>query len=305
MYYPILRGRQNELLAVRELALSGKLAHVVPVIEPVKTSSTLLVTIEAMMQKNVSFMVVANPKVGTLKSDLGNDPEFAEKYYGMLGACKNLVYAYWVDNDSRLNESDIQPGKAAYFFGRGCEGNYEEACRVHAPEFTFVNAAFPRMKRRSIGDLIAIDDQYISQPRNADYRKHDDDFLSEEHLYYIEDGYCGFSDYSIIGSEYNEGGFMPQVVAIHLTYFDGKKAVRVRHFTSGDGFGERDVAGKFSDALEKMIEWVHENDITETAGLREYISIHESGRFPGLGFAKKLSLKHHVEMMNVYLGSHR
>lgn len=42
MYYPILRGRQNELLAIRELLIDGKLDNVIPIIEPVKASSTLL-----------------------------------------------------------------------------------------------------------------------------------------------------------------------------------------------------------------------------------------------------------------------
>lgn len=42
MYYPILRGRQNELLAIRELLSADKLEKVVPIIEPVKASSTLL-----------------------------------------------------------------------------------------------------------------------------------------------------------------------------------------------------------------------------------------------------------------------
>lgn len=305
MYYPILRGRQNELLAVRELAHSGKLAHVTPVIEPVKTSSTLLTTLEEMERNESAFIVVANPKVGTFVSDLGHDREFAEKYYSLLDSCENLVNAYWVCDDAGFDESDIRPGKAAYFFERGCEDAYEKACRIHAPELTFVNAAIPRMRRRSVGNLITLDDQYTPQPRNADYRKHDDDLLSEEHLYYNDEGYRGFSDYSIIGAEYSESGFMPQVVAIHLTYFDGRGAVRARHFTSGEGFGERDVAGKFSDALEKMVGWASDNDVEKTEGLRDYIDICNGGRFPGLGYAKKLSLKHHMEMMNTYLGSRR
>lgn len=48
MYYPLLRGRQNELLAIKELldasALSSK---IVPVIEPVKLSPTLVNTLSA------------------------------------------------------------------------------------------------------------------------------------------------------------------------------------------------------------------------------------------------------------------
>ena len=45
MYFPYLRGRQFELIALRELVehqLIGK--HIYPVIEPVKLSSTLTKT---------------------------------------------------------------------------------------------------------------------------------------------------------------------------------------------------------------------------------------------------------------------
>jgi len=42
MYFPYLRGRQYELLALKELAKAGLVGKsVIPVIEPVKASSTL------------------------------------------------------------------------------------------------------------------------------------------------------------------------------------------------------------------------------------------------------------------------
>jgi len=41
MYFPYLRGRQYELLALRELAQGGLLgSHVIPVVEPLKITST-------------------------------------------------------------------------------------------------------------------------------------------------------------------------------------------------------------------------------------------------------------------------
>ena len=38
MYYPYLRGRQFELITIRDLALENALEKVTPVIEPVKES---------------------------------------------------------------------------------------------------------------------------------------------------------------------------------------------------------------------------------------------------------------------------
>ena len=43
MYFPYLRGRQYELLALRELVKNNLLGeHIIPIIEPVKLSSTLV-----------------------------------------------------------------------------------------------------------------------------------------------------------------------------------------------------------------------------------------------------------------------
>ncbi len=43
MYFPYLRGRQNELLCLRELLDRNKLSDtIVPVIEPVRCNSTFL-----------------------------------------------------------------------------------------------------------------------------------------------------------------------------------------------------------------------------------------------------------------------
>ena len=47
MYFPYLRGRQFELIALRELVEKDVLSSkIIPVIEPVQLSSTLLKTIE-------------------------------------------------------------------------------------------------------------------------------------------------------------------------------------------------------------------------------------------------------------------
>lgn len=44
MYFPYLRGRQYELIALRELINNDKLSeHVTPIIEPVKVSLHYLV----------------------------------------------------------------------------------------------------------------------------------------------------------------------------------------------------------------------------------------------------------------------
>lgn len=46
MYFPYLRGRQYELIALRELLANNKLGNnVIPIIEPVRLSPTLISTL--------------------------------------------------------------------------------------------------------------------------------------------------------------------------------------------------------------------------------------------------------------------
>ena len=71
MYLPYLRGRQNELLCLRELLDTGKLSQkVIPIIEPVKFSSTLFSTLSKFNEMNHPVIVVRNPKVGLFRDEL-------------------------------------------------------------------------------------------------------------------------------------------------------------------------------------------------------------------------------------------
>lgn len=52
MYYPYFRGRQNELLCLRELLENDKLSEkVIPVIEPVRFNSTLFLRYRSLLKK--------------------------------------------------------------------------------------------------------------------------------------------------------------------------------------------------------------------------------------------------------------
>lgn len=71
MYYPILRGKLNELLALRELA-PLELKNFTPVIEPVKTDIKALVkTIEALNSNTIEPYIIINPTIG----DFSNLPK--------------------------------------------------------------------------------------------------------------------------------------------------------------------------------------------------------------------------------------
>jgi hypothetical protein len=128
----------------------------------------------------------------------------------------------------------------------------------------------------------------------------DDEPFSEDHLYYLEDGYVGFADYSVVGEEYNETGFAPYAVAIHIVYFDTDESLRVKHFVSDSNDDISDPAGKFQEALSKLVEWNEEKKL-DTVAMREFEDLYRREAYPGLGTVKKLSIMHHLELIGRYL----
>ena len=68
MYFPYLRGRQFELIALREFAAQREgLDNVIPIIEPVKkTFNSLKIAISKFIEFDLKFALVLNPQVGDI-----------------------------------------------------------------------------------------------------------------------------------------------------------------------------------------------------------------------------------------------
>ena len=87
MYFPLLRGRQFELIALRELIekkLIGK--NILPIIEPVKPTTTLNTTLSAFRTAGANIAVIRNPRVGEFVSKLRNpdNEKVTEKFYAEI-----------------------------------------------------------------------------------------------------------------------------------------------------------------------------------------------------------------------------
>ena len=71
MYFPILRGRQFELLALRECVKENVLSNqIIPIVEPVKVSSTYIKTIDSFIEAKKPIAVIRNPQVGSWSKEL-------------------------------------------------------------------------------------------------------------------------------------------------------------------------------------------------------------------------------------------
>ena len=308
MYYPVLRGRQNELLAIRELLKDGKLENIIPIIEPVKASSTLLSDLKEYENQKKQLFLVANPIVGSFEKELGQNAEFRNEFFEIVLNNPSFVGAYYIGNNSCSN---IMPNifkKRAYCLNAENREDYEKTCLKIEPCYTLISSENQRIRRLAHGEKISLVSAFRPQKRNADYCEHDHDYLTEEPFYYKEEGLTGFSDYSVIGEEYSEGGFLPKVVALHFVHWNEKRnQLLVRHFTSSRKNQSSDIAKKFHEALGSLLSWAEENPelFENTKALSEMKQIYKDERFPGLGVAKRLAIKHHLELVNNLLEQQR
>ena len=62
MYFPYLRGRQFELIALRELLEKDRISEkIIPIVEPINPTSTLLKTLKVFLEKKRKIAIVQNP----------------------------------------------------------------------------------------------------------------------------------------------------------------------------------------------------------------------------------------------------
>ena len=128
--------------------------------------------------------------------------------------------------------------------------------------------------------------------------------FSDLHVTFEELGMDGFGDFLIVGADYSDGGGPAYSVAIHLTCIDPSKddAMFIHHFKSIRYETPTDPAGKFAEALDNLAAEVNSEgtNILRTNAVQEFLSLRDSGHFPGLGYAKKLSMNHHIETLAAY-----
>ncbi|WP_437497468.1 sce7725 family protein [Sorangium sp. So ce1099] len=307
MYFPLLRGKQYDLMAVRELAPQfAERSLIVPIIEPVKVNSTTRLSLDHYVQANMRFILVVNPLVGDV---VGNTAVIdRDLIQSTLDEYENFVPAlyYTPATDERQLQRLVEnyDGRtvAVIYASQPGEGGVldrligHEAIEYHifldgrvSQEFP---TRFPRSKR------VFIRDRFSRTARNADYP--DDEFFSDSHRYVPNDEYVGFGDYSVAGSSYSDEGGPAYAVALHHVYRNDSSRgdLYIRHFVSDRTDSPADPSGKYLEALTKLVTTIPSlGRGNHTPTCDEYSSLYYAQRSPGLGYAKKMALKHHFELM--------
>ena len=319
MYFPYLRGRQNELLCLRELLDAGKLSSkIIPVIEPVKFSSTLFSTLTKFIEMGHQVIVIRNPEVGSFRKESGDmikniekesDEKKKEKIRKTLEGYKEvwnnsqIQKAYLVDDDviSMVREKKLDAKDVVMInIKKGNYRYYEEYGEEIIGKYTVVpkGGDFEDIIE---DDIIILEDSYRKAKRNIDYIENPDELFSRNHIVYKKRGFVGFSDFSMVGNDFDESGFAPLAIAIHIMYFGNRDELKIHHFVSESNESISDPARKFEEAMNKLVNWENFDIIPKTIGLDNLIECYNIGKFPGLGVIKKYSLMHHIQMMGEYL----
>lgn len=307
MYQPYVRGKQFELIGLRELTpetLAQNKKKISPIIEPVRDSSTLKSTIKEFIEHEINFTIIINPQLGTFT----DSAEILNIIETSVGEYRNfqigIIFHHEIDHQATVDLLDTfsKPHPSLSIIHNCTFNNIADVMEHYNNydiKYNVINMSLTNRRYYRNFDTdtrVELDDYFKSKDRNADYLSVSESDFSDEHLYYEEEGYVGFSDFLTIGADYSESGFLPYAVAIHLSYSDGQKRIKIKHFTSDSNDDTDDVAGKFAEALHKLIEWCNETKYNSVA-IPLFRDFHDRGHFPGLGVLKKLSLMNHIDLV--------
>jgi hypothetical protein len=311
MYYPYFRGKQYELITLRENAASIRDKKIMPILEPVKENlSSLKKCIEALKSNRVPFIFVINPKFGDFKNDNTELKTILDEGLGEYGG---VEVGYIINESTELLDicsflkSEIAPKLSLIHYGFPEGKKLSEQIKTQnlsVSSHVFIEKCCGRLYRRnfdgSASKKILIKDGFEKQ-KNADYPE--DQRFSDLHITYEEEGVVAFGDFLTVGDDYSESGGPAYAIAIHLTYFSDDDDMHIKHFVSDRVDSPVDPAGKFLEALEKLNTQVDEegSKIEKTDAVKEFQSYYERAHFPGLGYVKKLSMQHHLEILVKFL----
>lgn len=307
MYHPYFRGKQFELITIRDTAELLAKSGFVPIIEPVKEAlSGLNRTLKAICDADGKAVVIVNPYHGDHAGDgaditaLLKDEFLANKNIsagillkeGMdIGAALDYYKGHKDHNPTFVHAGFTEAKLLAEKLGADIDDTQHVFFEKHCGKLY--------RKHFKGGRRILLRDGFKKQQRNADYQSVEE--FSDLHVTYEEEDMDGFGDFLIVGDDFIEGGGPAYAVAIHLTFINPDKddVMFINHFVSTTKDTPTDPAGKFGQALGKLIDKLNSGDskLFEGEAIKEFRRIHANGNFPGLGSVKKLSMKHHIETL--------
>ncbi|WP_407893254.1 sce7725 family protein [Lacticaseibacillus sp. N501-2] len=270
-YYPIIRGRQYDLLALKTLAKTLS-PQIIPIIEPVKDIPALLGVVKAFAQAGHPLYVIANPQVGQ---------------YGLLQKPKHALPDPLPDPITTARYFDVLPAKLviASTFGQ---------VDLLKPTQLAVVPNTARARALKLPQAVYLEDHYPIRSRTEDYYQVQQEFYqySRKQLPGV-----GFADYPLSTHHFDEHGYPQRAIALHLSFQDHRQ-LWVRHFVSVNNADFQDPGAKFFEARASLKPWLSMHPDANTDATDALLAL---DHFPGLGTVRKLELMHWLTIMGRFL----
>ena len=305
MYYPYLRSKQNEMLALREIAQSTTIhySHIMPIIEPVRELSSLDKTIEAMEKAAIPYAIILN-----------SNGYNAEDVYTWLAKDNSQHYspAFLCDYSIQFVQDFIAAANlkdVILVFKNDIDSDNENLWPLLTnPSVKTIIGRMSRSLKRNLlreqKQLVTFKtDAFHPQNSNAQYASVPDELYTEEHTFYNAEQYIGFADFCVLPKELQEGGMIPTTLAIHLTYKKNDDEIWVKHFLSDTQLGRENIQRKFKEAAIHVKEFFENHP--KTAAVEQLLDCLPNGHYPGLGKLKEYTVWNHLELINNLLGNNQ
>ena len=309
MYFPLLRGKQFELVALKEFAEAypGN-QWICPVIEPVRVLPDALVRAASVLSSHsLKYAVVLNPENGdyAVETNRFGIPAFLQRFEDFE---IKPIQAFFADGKSAevmdiIDSLALQDVMVIYEDSLDIENEADVALCNH-PSVSYIISATTdsrstfRFLIKTEKHIICLHDNFVVRKPNSAYRLTDEDPYTEDPFYYKDDRFFGFSDYCVLPKAFAEGGMTPTAVAIHMTYRKREDAIWVRHFVSDKALDARkDIRKKFESAMEAFCTFY--DGVEPTAAAKALME--KRANYPGLGVLKKITMLNHMQLITSIL----
>jgi hypothetical protein len=271
--------------------------------------------VKVLDEKGVNCALIVNPKIGEKPVQASNILKELIDY--SFKDYQNISIGYILHAESKLTNlikllkkySTFNFSILHYGYTNGKEAvnaikDYDNI-KSHVFIDGFAGKLYQRHFKKDGIKRVLIRDGFKPQMKNSLYPP--SEHFSELHITFREEGMDGFGDYLIVGDNYSETGGPAYAVAIHLTYLDTDDDMSIYHFISDHTDSPTDPGGKFLEALEKLVIAVKKprSLIFKSSACFEYLELHKKKHYPGLGYVKKLSMQHHIELIADFIKRER
>lgn len=304
MYFPYLYDKANELHALDEITpIISQNSNVTPIINPLNANSATINKLNSLSESKIPYIIIINPQKGNLKDDI-------KKLKDLLAQLnlEHISLGYYITSETTVEElnklfNDYSNNNFSFLHLSSPTVNTDDILQImyqnqnKIDHQIFFQGQTSELYIRNFDEFrkVLIQDGFDKASRNADYPNYT--YFSDLYKTYASN-YYGFGDYQIVGKELVESGGPAHAVAIHLTTVSPREELLVQHFLSDDIKGAQNPAGKYLQAVKKLVNFVNTNEVESTLGIENFKNTLDRSHYPGLGMAKRYSIEHHIELIS-------